>query len=150
MKRLPLSTPSPANFFLFGRACETDFFQYETAIFCGIVETNFQGRLRWGAEKGFHRRAKAFGCHEDFWGLVRCLEPFRRKGGHGTSSLVGEARETNRPPPAAGAGGEAREPFEAGAPPLRCSQTRAAVAASPPLTRSRCSLRSSPSPRPST
>lgn len=65
MKQLPLRTPFAANFFLLGRPCETDFFEYETAIFCGIVETDFKTDWR-GDRNRLLQGAKTFGYHKNF------------------------------------------------------------------------------------
>ena len=126
MKRMPQSTPSSAKLFLLWRACETDFFEeYETALFCGVAETDFKADLGWG------RLKQAFqGDPRHFWGITRTFGDSKRtqkmyettlgERGARNFSLWGEgweeARETNpppTPPPTPRAGGAAPGPLAA-------------------------------------
>ena len=74
VKRMPQSTPSSAKLFLLWRACETDFFEeYETALFCGVAETDFKADLGWG------RLKQAFqGDPRHFWGITRTFGDSKR------------------------------------------------------------------------
>lgn len=84
VKRLPLRAPSPTNFFLFWRAYKTDFFEFETALFCEVDETDFKTDSG-GAETGFHGGAKRLLGRHRILGTRKSFGTTLREGGHGAS-----------------------------------------------------------------